>query len=145
MREASADDFFIDLPDVGTFRYARRNIGDRLSIRREYLRYTQEWADNDADLALYASLIASHEVLCVDCPPGWESIAALPAGQLDKAFELGLILKAKEEALAKGAEKSGAQEGEGAGPVGGVPMAAAVPAGTDGPALSGDDAGGHSS
>jgi hypothetical protein len=89
MREASATDIFIDLPDVGTFRYARRQIGDRLAIRRDYLRYTQEFADDDPDLSLYAALIATHEVLCVDCPEGWENIAALDAGKLDKAFELG--------------------------------------------------------
>ncbi|MFL5901005.1 MAG: hypothetical protein ACJ75S_07375 [Solirubrobacterales bacterium] len=142
MREASATDIFVELPDVGTFRYARRQIGDRLAIRREYLRYTQEFGDGDPDLSLYAALIATHEVLCVDCPPGWENIAALDADRLDKAFELGTLLKAKEEAIAKGAPKSGAGESPGDGGDSGVHVASDLPAGTDGSALSGNDAGG---
>jgi hypothetical protein len=144
MREASATDIFVELPDVGTFRYARRQIGDRLAIRRDYLRYTQEFADDDPDLSLYAALIATHEVLCVDCPEGWENIASLDADKLDKAFELGTLLKAKEEAIAKGAPKSGAGEGPGIGGDGGVHVASDLPAAADGSALSGNDAGGSS-
>lgn len=131
MREASANDFFVDLPDVGTFRYSRRTIADRLAIRRDYLRYVQEFGDDDPDLSLYAALIATHEVLCVECPPGWESIAALPAEQLNNAFALGALIKAKEEALAKGAEKSGASDGSGNAGDGGVPVEADLRAAAD--------------
>lgn len=131
MREASATDFFVDLPGIGTFRYSRRTIADRLAIRRDYLRYVQEFADDDPDLSLYAALIATHEVLCVECPPGWESIAALPAEQIDNAFALGALIKAREEAIAKGAEKSGPADGAGNGGDSGVPVAADLRAAAD--------------
>lgn len=143
MREAAADDFFLDLPDVGQFRYGRRTIGDRLAIRRDYLRYTQEFGDEDPDLSLYAALIATHLVLCVEAPLGWEDLAAIAAEKLDKVFELGVAIRSKEEALAKGADKSGTPEGEGSGDVDRVQVPASLSAGADGPALSGNDHGGH--
>lgn len=143
MRSPSADDFFIELPNVGTFRYGRRSVGDRLAIRRDYLRYVQEFGDDDPDLSLYAALIASHEVLCVEAPTGWESIAALPADKLDTAFELGALLREKEEAIAKGADKSRPPEGAGAGGLGELSMEAPLRAAADGSPLSGDDHGGH--
>lgn len=143
MRSLSHDDFFVELPDVGTFRYGRRNVGDRLSIRRDYLRFTQEFADIDPDLSLYAALIATHDVLCVEAPDGWESIAELPASKLDKAFELGGLLKETEDAFLKGVEKSRPSEGAGSGGDGAVPVSAVLQPATDGPALSGNDDGGH--
>jgi glutamate synthase domain-containing protein 2 len=143
MREASADDFFIPLPNVGTFRYGRRTIGDRLAIRRDYLRYVQELGDEDESLTIYAALIATHDVLCVESPPGWESIATLPASKMDAALELGALLKEKEEALAKGAEKSSSEEGAGSGGLSELPMEGALLSAADGSALSGNEAGGH--
>lgn len=143
MREASATDFFVELPGVGQFRYGRRTVGDRLAIRRDYLRYTQEFGDDDPDLSLYAALIATHEVLCVEAPEGWENLALVDANDLDTVFALGALLKQKEEAVAKGADKSGALEGEGAGGDDRVPVPAAVSAGADGSSVSGNDHGGH--
>lgn len=143
MREESSDDFFVELPDVGQFRYGRRTIGDRLAIRRDYLRYVQEFGDNDTDLSLYAALIATHAILCVYAPEGWDNLAVIPAHQLDKVFELGAILRSKEEALAKGADKSGSPEGARVGGDDGVAVAGDVSAPADGSALSGDDARGH--
>lgn len=143
MREPSADDFFLDLPDVGTFRYGRRTIGDRLAIRRDYLRYTQEFGDDDPDLSLYAALIATHDTLCVSCPAGWESIAAIPASKMEKAFELGALIKSTEDTFAKGVEKSGALEGAGSAGDGGVPLSPHLQPASDGPEISGNDSGGH--
>jgi hypothetical protein len=143
VREESFDDFFLELPDVGQFRYGRRTIGDRLAIRRDYLRYTQEFGDTDEDLSLYAALIATHAVLCVQAPDGWDNLATIPAHQLDKVFELGALVRGKEEALAKGADKSGSPEGARLGGDDGVAVEGALSAAADGSALSVDDARGH--
>lgn len=143
MREASSDDFFIDLPKVGTFRYARRTVGDRLAIRRDYLRYTQEFGDDDPDLSLYAALIATHSILCVEAPEGWDNIAALSASKLDKAFELGVLLKDKEETFLKVPVESGSVEGEGSGGDGGVSVPQDLRTAAAGSSVSGDDNGGH--
>ena len=45
MRQARESDFFVDLPDVGAFRFGRRTYGDRLKIRSEYLRLVKEFGD----------------------------------------------------------------------------------------------------
>ncbi len=146
MRDPSATDFFVELPGVGTFRYGRRNFGDRLAIRRDCLRLTQEFGDTDEDLSVYATLIATHGVLCVEAPEGWDNLALLPDDDdsaLEKALTLGILVREKEESFRKGADKSGQDEGPGAGAVGGVPVSETVRSDADGPPVPVDDRGGH--
>lgn len=116
MREERDTDFFISLRDVGTFRYGRKSYLDRLQIRARFLRLVKDLGEGDPDLNMYAGIIATHSVLCVEAPAGWEDIAALDLtapGNLDlKVIELFALLKEQEDSFRKGVTKSG--EGEGA-------------------------------
>lgn len=110
MRPPKDSDFFLDLPGVGVFRFGRRTYGDRLKIRAEYLRLVKEFGDDDSDLSMYAAMISTHAVLCVEAPDGWESLAELdlvaPGDAESKIFELYGLLKAKEDSFRKGESKS---------------------------------------
>lgn len=118
MRQAKDTDFFITLPDVGVFRFGRRTYGDRLKIRVEYLRLVREFGDSDSALSIYASMIASHSVLCVEAPKGWEDLTNLdmtsPVDPEEKLFELYELLKAKEDSFRRGENKSSEEPGQGA-------------------------------
>lgn len=103
MRLPKDTDFFVELPGVGTFRFGRRTYGDRLKIRAEYLRHVGSFGDDDADLSMFASIIAAHKVMCVDAPKGWEDLAELdltvPGHSEEKIFELYGLFKAKEDSF----------------------------------------------
>ena len=115
MRHAKDTDFFIELPDVGTFRFGRRTYGDRLKIRSEYLRLTKEFGDDDEDLSLYAAMISTHGVLCVEAPEGWESLAEIDMvsndNTEDKIYELYNLLKEKEDFFRRGLTQDGQEKG----------------------------------
>jgi hypothetical protein len=118
MREAKDTDFYIQLPDVGVFRFGRRTYGDRLSIRTEYLRLVREFGDSDTSLSIYASMIASHRILCVEAPDGWEDLTGLdmtsPNDPEEKLFELYELLKAKEDSFRRGNNKVSQEAGQSA-------------------------------
>lgn len=118
MRPAKDSDFFIELPEVGAFRFGRRTYGDRLKIRAEYLRLVKEFGDEDPDLSLYAAMISTHAVLCVEAPAGWEDLSELdlvaPGNTENQIFDLYGLLKAKEDSFRKGESKSGEAEGQAA-------------------------------
>lgn len=118
MREPKESDFFIELPGVGVFRFGRRTYGDRLKIRSAYLRLVREFGDDDPDLSMYAAMIASHAVLCVEAPRGWEDLAELdlvaPGDNEAKIFDLYALLKEKEDSFRQGDPKSGQAQGAGA-------------------------------
>lgn len=117
MRPSKDTDFFIDLPGVGVFRFGRRTYGDRLKIRAEYLRLVKEFGDEDPDLSMYAAMISTHSVLCVEAPDGWSDLSELdlvaPGDTEGKVFELYGLLKAKEDSFRKGESKSGEATGQG--------------------------------
>lgn len=118
MRPAKESDFFIELPGVGLFRFGRRTYGDRLKIRTEYLRLVREFGDSDANLTIYASMIASHSVLCVEAPPGWADLTELdmtaPGDPEELLFDLYERLKAKEDSFRRGESKNSEAAGQGA-------------------------------
>jgi hypothetical protein len=116
MREPRDNDFVVTLPNVGTFRYGRRTYGDRLQIRSRYLNLTQDIGDDDPAIAMYAGLISTHSVLCVDAPEGWDDLAEVDVTKPEndgRIVELFSLLKDAEDSFAKGVTKSG--EGDGAG------------------------------
>ena len=130
MRAERDTDFFVTLPEVGTFRYGRRTFGDRLSIRRVYLRLVEEFGDSDVDLSVYAGIIATHEILCVSAPAGWENLLELDitdGSMIDKCLHLIELLREQEASLKKGGEKSGEGSGEGDGVDGGVSVPPEIP------------------
>lgn len=115
MRTPKDTDFFIELPDVGVFRFGRRTYGDRLKIRTEYLRMVKEFGDEDPDLSIYAAMISSHKILCVEAPEGWEDLAELdliaPGNVEGKIFDLYNRLKAKEDSFRFGTNEGGEAKG----------------------------------
>lgn len=116
MRAPRETDFFIPIDGVGTFRYGRRTLGDRMRIRAQYLRYTEEFGDDDPNLSMYAGMFSTHSVLCVEAPSGWEDLADIDATDEDKveaAFKLFTELKKMEDSFDKGVVKSGEGQSEG--------------------------------
>lgn len=115
MREPRDNDFFVELPGVGNFRFGRRTFGDRLAIRAQYLRYTKEFGDDDPDLSIFAAMIATHSVLCVEAPAGWEDLATLdmtdPSYSDANLYDLYERVRAKEDSFRKGQAKSGEEAG----------------------------------
>jgi hypothetical protein len=122
MRKAKDNDFFVELPDVGVFRFGRRTFADRVEIRSNVMRITKELTGFDLTLDGYASIMAAHKVLCVEAPAGWEDISAieLDDDSDEKILELYDLLRAKEELFRKGSKEGG--EGSGQEPVGDVPV-----------------------
>lgn len=115
MRQAKDTDFFIELPGVGSFRFGRRTYGDRMKIRAEYLRLTRGFEDEDADLSMYAAIIATHSVLCVEAPKGWEDLAELdltaPGDAEASVFDLYALLKEKEDSFRRPSAEGRPQAG----------------------------------
>jgi len=112
MRPAKDTDFFIDLPDVGVFRFGRRTYGDRLRIRAEYLRLVQEHGDKDEQLTVYAGIVSSHKIMCVEAPKGWEDLSEIvlsrPGFDIDdKVYELYGKMKAQEDSFRSGQPQNG--------------------------------------
>lgn len=106
MREAKESDFFVELPGVGVFRFGRRTYGDRMRIRSEFLRLVRDLGDSDQDLSMYAGMIATHAVLCVEAPEGWEDLAEVDLTAAvstdDKIFELFALVKQQEDSFRAG-------------------------------------------
>lgn len=117
MREQRDTDFFIELPDVGEFRYGRRTFGDRLAIRAAYLHLVKGTGDDDPDLSMYAGFASTHAVLCVDAPEGWADILGIdltaPGDPDAKIFDLFTRLREMEDSFTKGVTKSVEVGGEG--------------------------------
>lgn len=115
MRSPSDSDFFVDVPEVGTFRFGRRTYGDRLKIRVEYRKLVQDAGDDDHELAAQAAAVAAHKVLCVEAPAGYEDLAtldmiALPDAE-DRVYRIYLALKEKEDSFRRPANQRSEEAG----------------------------------
>lgn len=115
MRKKKDSDFFVELDGVGTFRFGRRTFGDRAKIRSEFLRITKELGDEDPELVAYASIMATHKVLCVDAPVGWFDIEAIELSSENdrQIFDLYALLQEKEDTFRQGATAGSQAPGEG--------------------------------
>jgi hypothetical protein len=128
MRTAKPTDFFVAVDGIGRFRYGRRTFGDRLKIRSEFLRLVGELdgENMDADLAGMASIVAAHNVLCVEAPAGWANLEQLDlledADAEDKIYRLYGELRSKEDSFRRpnGAGAGGEEAGQGDGANDGV-------------------------
>lgn len=103
---------------------------------REGLR---DWVDRlpevDVFVQQYAEVIATHRVLCVEAPAGWDDLALLdvvahPEWE-DKAFELYRLVRQAENRFRQGAGAAGAAAGADDGGHDGVRNSSTVPAGAD--------------
>lgn len=111
MRPPADSDFFVEVPEVGTFRFARRTYGDRLKIRAEFLKLVRDVGEADPELATQAAIVAAHKVLCVDAPPGWGDLAAVDMIAVpdadDRIYAIYLALKEKEDSFRRPTSESG--------------------------------------
>jgi len=120
MRVPKDTDFSFDVEGVGSFVFGRRTFGDRIAIRREYARLTQNV--DDIQLASLAVVASNLKVLMVSGPAGWNPDALETMdflmdeeGAEDKLFAVYDALRATEDSFRKGSDKTG--EGSGAGNV----------------------------
>lgn len=115
MRSPADSDFFVEVPEVGTFRFARRTYGDRLKIRAEFLKLVRDVGEADPELATQAAIVAAHKVLCVEAPPGWGDLAAVDMIAVpdadDRIYSIYLALKEKEDSFRRLASEGGEAAG----------------------------------
>lgn len=95
MRKPADTDFFIELPEVGTFRFGRRTFGDRPKIKRAYLKFIEKNDAVDGQCKVLEFLYG------IDLDPfdGWDSVkdeiyrrAALSDGTDFELAALGNII-----------------------------------------------------
>ena len=104
MREPSASDFTVELPDIGKFVYARPIIRDLIAIDKEYERIVGG-DTNSVRLTVMASMIAIHKTTCVSCPNGWEDMEAVGGENDTEIGNLLLAYRGIEDSFRKGGSK----------------------------------------
>ena len=78
MREQKDTDFVIPIEGVGDFCYARRTLGDNLKIRSEFVKLLNGVdPEQDNELTGFATIFATHKVLCVSAPDGWDDLSSV--------------------------------------------------------------------
>jgi hypothetical protein len=89
-RIANASDFFVDVPDVGCFNFARRQIGDVFKIRGRYNQLTEGFYDTEGRMAdLVALAYVTIQTLLVSGPDGFDIDALDPL--IDDDFDIKLL------------------------------------------------------
>lgn len=122
VRKQSDLDFFIEVPEIGSFRFGRRTFGDSIRIRAEYLRVigglsaTGEKVDPLIDTVAY--VIATFKVMCVSAPAGWEDLEQVDLLEHPNAEDLIYSLQEsfaeKEDSFRCAAKQSRKAEGQAA-------------------------------
>lgn len=112
MRKESPNDFVVQLPGVGDFRFARPTIGDQMQIDREFDILTNGGTSN-VRLSVMASMSAIHKTTCVGCPPGWENIEVLDVTQDENVSALLIAYREKEDSFRQVGKKNGKTSGAG--------------------------------
>jgi hypothetical protein len=119
MRQPRESDFHVNLPGVGDFRFGRRTYGDKAKIMVECSRFLKELTDDpdgvSPDLFGQVAIMAAYKVLCVECPPGWESLEDLDMSSDPdaerKIGQLFVLLNDKEDSFRPGAKQEGEASG----------------------------------
>ena len=89
-RSASSSDFFVEIPDLGRFNFARRQIGDVFKIRGRYNQLTEGFYDAEGRMAdLVALAYVTIQVLLVSGPDDFDFNALDPL--LDDDFDTKLL------------------------------------------------------
>lgn len=70
-RLEAESDFFVDVEDVGPFRFGKRTMRDEIKIQVEYARMI-DGVEATQWLSLVAGWIAALKVLVVKAPDGWD-------------------------------------------------------------------------
>jgi hypothetical protein len=89
-RSANATDFFVDVPNLGGFNFARRQIGDVFKIRGRYNQLTEGFYDAEGRMAdLVALAFVTIQTLLVSGPEGFDLEALDPL--VDDDFDTKLL------------------------------------------------------
>lgn len=102
-RTPAATDFFVDVPEIGTFSFAYRMIGDEMRIAAEYSRLTEGVATPTAWLTIVAGWISALKVLTVAAPAGWDidRMDPLDEDTYDKLRKVHTALREQESSFRK--------------------------------------------
>lgn len=133
-RPAESTDFFVDVPNVGNFYFAKRKIRDELAVACEYSRLTEGITTPSPWLELVATWIAALKVLTVSAPAGW-NIDEMDPHDSESYGKIGAVytsLRNKEESFRQGKKAPVQAGGPGDGAVPGVLVPAPVQSTADG-------------
>lgn len=72
MRDASSTDFFVDVPAIGRFSFARRTPREIYKIRANYNTLTEGYEDKKGNLETGAFMFSTLDVLMVSAPDGFD-------------------------------------------------------------------------
>lgn len=108
-RKPSPTDFFLDIPGVGNFSFAKRTLRDEMAIAAEYSRLTEGIDTPTTWLGYVATWIAALKVLVVTAPESWDIDAMDPLDQstYDTLRDVHAALREKEDSFRKGPAKVG--------------------------------------
>ncbi|HEX7642021.1 MAG TPA: hypothetical protein VF472_07380 [Burkholderiaceae bacterium] len=118
-RKAHATDFFVDVPDLGRFNFARRQLGDVFKIRGRYNQLTEGFYDAEGRMAdLVALAYVTIQTLLVSGPEGFDLDTLDPL--LDDEFDTKLLaiwsaLRDKELSFRSGQKEARQAPGPGTG------------------------------
>ncbi|EBO9898489.1 hypothetical protein EF72_21365 [Salmonella enterica] len=95
MKQPRKSDFFVDVPDIGSFRFARRSIHDEMQIQRYFSEYTGGCQPTSwfTTLSEFMSVLRT---LIVTAPEGWDIDALDPLDEESYA-QLSNVYKALRE------------------------------------------------
>lgn len=135
-RKPGPKDFTVDVPNVGQFTFGYRNFADQFAMEVEFARLTQgvtptQW------LSTVGEWMATLRVLLVSAPAGFDldEVDPLEDGVYDLILSVYTALREKEDSFRKKPKKSGAGDGQAAGPDGGVLVPPQVQPVAAGPAV----------
>lgn len=84
-KQPMASDFVVQVPDVGTFTFRKKNMRVQAEVECEFARLTECLANVPDFLATLSSALADLTVLTVSAPDGWDLDALDPEEEEDHA------------------------------------------------------------
>lgn len=125
-----AQEYSVEVPDIGTFFFARRTMRHEFRIQSEYSRLTEGVETPTSNLEYIAGVFSALRVLTVKAPDGWslDALDPLDGDDFEKVIRVHAALRAKEGSFRRPKTGGGAGSGSGNGELAGVPVQAPVPA-----------------
>jgi hypothetical protein len=94
-------EFVVDVPDVGVFTFARRNMRSELAIAAEFSRLSEGIATPSAFLETVGGWIATLKVLTLNAPAGWvlDEMDPLDDENYARLMNVHAALRAREDSF----------------------------------------------
>lgn len=80
MSIAKQNDFYVDVPNIGQFRFNRKTYGSVIQMQAERLRVLRGIGDEDSEMRGHATIVSTYKTLMVECPAGWEDLESIDVG-----------------------------------------------------------------